>query len=308
MNFKDYMKSRLEEQVVLNEVKFSEKNLSKVAGLYGKIMGKRMGGSFGELGIETFNRKTGAGTGIRMINEKGVQLRFNWDKKKAKKAQYDLTSIDYWDHNNIDFTKPTRTVMFASDLNVIQVLGKITEALLVGTITEAQTTIDTANSMLLEGRTKQEKIDWLENNGLRRSRAGSVKNMRAAAKEAGLSAELEIFLGQQETNSLEDELVKSDKLLDKTLYADPETIFGELEDLAGMVASKFTKSLVVTGMGGIGKTFHVDKIMKAELGKAGGDWEMITAPKASMTNFYKDCYLMRDKIIVWDKNICPVAA
>ena len=302
MNFKEYMESKLEEQVVLNEVKFSEKNLSKVAGLYGKIMGKRMGGSFGELGVETFNRKTGAGAGIRLINEKGVQLRFNWDKKRAKKAQFDLTSIDYWDHNNINFTKPTRTVMFASDLNVVQVLGKITEALLVGSINEAQVSIDEANDMIFEGRSTQEKKEWMLSNDMPGSYT-SPKNMRLAIKnnKPHLMEELEIFLGQQETNSLEDELVKSDKLLDKTLYADPETIFSELEDLAGMVAGKFTKSLVVTGMGGIGKTYHVDKIMKEELGKAGGDWEMITAPKASMTNFYKDCYLMRDKIVVWDE-------
>jgi len=309
MNFKDYVslrKTRLQEaEEILNEVKFSEKNLNKVAKLYGKIMGKHMGGVFKPFGIETFKRKTGPGNGIRMMNNTGAQLRFNWDAKRAKKSQYDLTSIDYWDKDNIDLTKPTRTVMFSADLNVVQVLGKITDALLTGTIREAQEIIDSANDFLFEKLTTKEKSKWMEDHGLSKYNTAPDSMRRSVAKKKPeLSEELEVFLGQKESNSFNDGLKKADKMLDTTVYADPDTVFDELEDLTQMVAGGFTKSLVVTGMGGIGKTYHVtegNRSLLKTLGEAGGKWELITAPKASITSFYKDVYQMRDKIIVWDE-------
>ncbi len=253
MNFKEYMLNKIEESqdFEINEVRFSEKNLTKVALLYGKIMGKQMGGVFKPFGIESFKRKTGEGKGIRMMNNQGYQLRFNWDYKKSKKSQYDLTSIDYWDKDNLDFSKPSRTIMFSPDLNTIQVLGKIVGALKTGHITEAVTIIEEANIIIEKKRSGKEKSEWLKSKGLRSSMAGSMEKMRDEAESAGLLGELEIFLGQPETNTFVDGLNKADKLMDTTIYADPDTVFDELEDLTQMVASGFSKSLVITGMGGI---------------------------------------------------------
>ena len=53
-----------------------------------------------------------------------------------------------------------------------------------------------------------------------------------------------------------------------------------------------------------GKTYHVTEGKRSllkTLGQAGGDWELITAPTASIYSFYKDCFMMREKIIVWDE-------
>ena len=181
MNFIEFMENKLNEaEQELNEVKFSEKNLKKVVKLYSSIMGKQMGGKFMPLGkdVEEYKRKSGPGKGYRVMNNAGEQLRFNWDQKFAKKAQYDLTSIDFWAKDNTDFQKPSRTIRFAAELNVIQVLSKITDALKTGTINEAKELIDDANDFLFErGRTKEEKIEWLETHGLKRSKAGSVANM-----------------------------------------------------------------------------------------------------------------------------------
>jgi len=304
MNFKDYLNNRIDENALLNEVKFSEKSFEKVSLLYGKIMGKHMGGQFKSFGIEDFKRKTGPGKGIRMMNSKGYQIRLNWDAKKAKKASYDLTSIDYWDKDNLDFQKPTRTVMFGADLNTIQVLDKIVSALKTGNINEAEEIIEEANLILEKAKTLQQKKEWLASKGLRKSKAYRKSDIRQEAESAGLLEELEVFLGQTETNSFSDGLEKVEKKFNQIVYADPDTIFDELEDLVQMIASGFSKSLVITGMGGIGKTYHVTegpRSLLKTLGQAGGKWELITAPSASMFSFYKDCYLMRDKIIVWDE-------
>lgn len=248
MKFRDLIKQDIAREGVysslklnLSEAAFSEKNIQKVVKLYAKLLGKKMGGSFMPIGFEDYNRAMGKGRGLRVMNEKGVQLRFNWDASLAKGSTMDLTSLDYWDERNTDFQKPTRTVKFGTNLNVIQVLDEIAKALLTGKLT------------INEARTSQEKQAWLVSKGLPKSLAGSEKGMRDRAAKIGLSEELEVFLGQTETNTFEGELKKSETALSSEVYANPETVFEDIEDLLSVVAAGKWRTLVVCGMGGIGK-------------------------------------------------------
>lgn len=287
----------------VNELKFSEKNIEKAVQLYAKIMGRKMGGTFKPFGFENYKRKMGPGKGFRTMNDKGEQLRFNWDERLAKKAAYELTSIDYWAAGNTDFQKPTRTVKFAPELNVIQVLDKVTDALLSGSINEAEDIIDSVN-LMLEARTAKEKQDWLIDNGLPKSLAGSVKGMKDRAAKLGLSEQLEVFLGETETNSFEGELKEADKKLSKEVYADPETVFEDIEDLLSLVANKSWRTLIVCGMGGIGKTYHITegpRSLKKLLGKEGDKWTYHSGTKAAPFSFYKTLFQERDKVIVFDE-------
>lgn len=295
---------------MLNEAAFSEKNLVKAATLYGKILGKKMGGDFAELGVETYTRKTGPGRGVRMMNEKGSQLRFNYDAKIGKTGNFDLTSIDYWEAKNKNFQKPTRTVMFKAEFNVVEVLDSIWKALLTGELHEGSdvcpvcgqtpcncTTID-------EARSSQEKQDWLAAKGMPKSLAGSEKAMRARAEQLGIEDELETFLGMQETNSFEDDLKATEQKLTDEVYANPETVFQDIEDLLEVVAKGKWRTLVVCGMGGIGKTYHITegpRSLKAMLGPAGGRWEYHSGTKAAPFAFYRTLFQERDKIIVFDE-------
>jgi len=303
MNFKEYMEARINEaQAELNEVKFSEKNLQKVVKLYSSIMGKQMSGKFMPIGMEEYKRKMGAGKGFRVMNNAGEQLRFNWDQKLAKKAMFDLTSIDYWAKGNIDFQKPTRTVTFGAELNVLQVLSKITDALKTGTINEATEIIEEANGLLLEKRTSAEKKEWLEANGMPKSLAGSEKGMRKRAEELGLSEQLEVFLGEPETNTFAEKLDKVDKKMnDKNVYADPDLVFQDIEDLTGLVASGKWRTLIVCGMGGVGKTYHITSKLDDVLGTRGTDYMYHAGASASPSSFYRTLFQERDKVIVFDE-------
>ena len=279
----------------LNEAAFSEKNLEKVAGLYGKILGKKMGGEFVQISIESYTRKTGPGRGVRMMNEKGAQVRFNYDAKIAKTGNFDLTSIDYWAPTNTDFEKPTRTVMFKTEFNVVEVLDAITTALLTGQVNEEA--ID-------EARTGAEKQDWLVSKGLPKSLAGSEKAMRDRAEKMGLTDELETFLGMQESNTFEEELKVTEKKFESEVFANPETVFEDIEDMLSVVAKGKWRTLVVCGMGGIGKTYHITegpRSLKALLGPAGGKWEYHSGTKAAPFAFYRTLFQERDKIIVFDE-------
>lgn len=295
---------------MLTEAAFSEKNLEKVAELYGKILGKKMGGDFLKISTESYTRKTGPGKGVRSMNEKGAQLRFNYDAKIAKGGSFDLTSIDYWEPTNFDFQKPTRTVMFKAEFNVVEVLDVISKALLTGKINESaddcrvcgQTPCNCTS--IEEARSSQEKQEWLASKGMPKSLAGSEKAMKDRAEKLGLSSELETFLGMQETNTFEDELKSTEKEFDKEVFANPETVFEDIEDLLSVVAKRQWRTLVVCGMGGIGKTYHITegpRSLKALLGPAGDKWEYHSGTKAAPFAFYRTLFQERDKIIVFDE-------
>jgi len=298
------LKKFIQERSEVNELAFNGDALEKVVKLYSSIMGKQMGGVFKILGLEEFKRKTGPGRGYRVMNEKGEQLRFNWDEKLAKKANFELTSIDYWNGTDFDFQKPTRTVMFAPELNVIQVLSKITDALKSGSIRESVEIIVEANDILLEKRSGKEKQEWLLANGMAKSLANYEDEMIRRADQNGLGEAVRIFLGQDETNSFEGELKKTDKLLDSTVYADPETVFEDIEDLLSLVATGKWRTLVVCGQGGIGKTFHItegDRSLSKLLGPVNDKWTYHSGTKAAPFSLYKTLFQERKQVIVFDE-------
>lgn len=301
MRFRDLISGRanrldfVNEEFELNEVKFDASKLQKVVDLYGSVIGRRMSGKFKTISTEEYNRAMGPGKGIRTMNDAGEQLRFNWDAKLAKVSDFVLTSIDYWDSSNLDFQKPTRTITFGPHLNVLQVMDKIIDGLKTGRITE---------SSLNEKRSREEKQEWLEGKGLPKSLSGSEKAMRARAEKEGILDELEVFLGKAEKNSFEAGLKEVEKQFTKEVYADPETVFEDIEDLLSVVAAGKWRTLVVCGMGGIGKTWHITqgpRSLKALLGPEGDEWTYHSGTKAAPFAFYKTLFQERDKVIVFDE-------
>lgn len=264
MKFRDVIDGTQENvELRIDEAAFRAKNIEKVVGIYAKILSRKMGGRFKALGFEDFKRKMGSGRGYRLMNDDGRMLRFNWDAKLAKNAMYDLTSVDYWEKGNTDFQKPTRTVTFAPELNVLQVMEQIGDALITGSINEAVEHINEAN-LILEKRTAEEKREWLVSKGMAKSFAGSEKVMRDRAAKKGLLEELEVFLGQSETNTFESGLKESTKAFSKETFADPETVFEDIEDLLSVVAAGKWRTLVVCGQGGIGKCVQGETLLNIE--------------------------------------------
>ena len=293
--------------IELNEVKFNEAKLEKVAQLYGKIMGKQMGGEFVRIGIENFKRKKGgSGRGIRTMNKSGEQIRFNWDAKLSKKGLFELTSMDYWRSTDLDFGRPYRRVEFSTLDNVVQVLAKIVQALKTGTINESYNFIDSANR-ILEARTSKEKKQWLRDNNLPDYLSSPVydKQMRRAANKAGLSEALNIFLGSEETNDLQQALDNPPKVDPEILYSDPEEIFNDIEDLTSLVASGAWNSLLVIGDPGVGKTYRITsggpRSLEKILGPEGDKWVLVNASTFNDSSFYRTVFMERDKLIVFDE-------
>lgn len=303
MRFKDYISNKSEiieesfdlSDLEVNEAAFNETALEKVASIYAKLIGRKLdGGNFKNLGMETYNRKMGPGKGFRFMNEKGAMLRFNWDSKISKEARYELTSLDFWEEGNLDFTKPTKTIVFKTEFNVIEIINEIAKELQFAAVRES----------VNESPTKNQTREWLGQHGLTKNLVKDEAKMKDAAVKAGLGEKLQIFLGQKETNSFEEDLKATQKEFDSQVFANPETVFEDIEDVLSIVASKEWRTLVVCGMGGVGKTFHITegpRSLKALLGPEGEKWTYHSGTKAAPFAFYKTLFQERDKIIVFDE-------
>lgn len=84
----------------------------------------------------------------------------------------------------------------------------------------------------------------------------------------------------------------------RSLVADPLPVFEQLNTYTLMVAQGLSNALLVTGMGGVGKSYNVNRILSA-YGKKGRDY-VVMKGKSSISAMYKFLYDNYDKIVVFD--------
>ena len=84
----------------------------------------------------------------------------------------------------------------------------------------------------------------------------------------------------------------------RALVTDPLPIFEQLNTYTLMVAQGLSNALLVTGMGGVGKSFNVNRILSA-YGKKGRDY-VVMKGKSSVSAMYKFLYDNYNKIVVFD--------
>lgn len=92
--------------------------------------------------------------------------------------------------------------------------------------------------------------------------------------------------------------VKNDEELAKTLIADPFPVFEKLNSYVVMVARGISQALLITGQGGVGKSYNVSRILSA-YGTKNKDY-VIMKGKSSTSAMYKFLYDNYDKIVVFD--------
>lgn len=288
----------------LNEAEFKRENIARVMQLYRKLFGKYFGGEFKIFAEEEYKKPGEKGTGIRLINNLNYQLRFNWKfsssnaLKKANqqdKTKLYISSIDYWEPTNLDFEKPSATITFLIDVNVVQIWKGLAKVIKKGvrgkyTLKDLKLEVDDLQeSQNGENSTKvksakfggfadyvneaynldaNQRADFLvKHTGMNKSQAlykTSAKQFdKMISADADLSAKLdeyciELNIGKKETNSTGNKLRAAEKELEQKVYSDPEYVFQDIEDLATLVAKGKLKSLIICGQGGIGKCLSND--------------------------------------------------
>lgn len=91
---------------------------------------------------------------------------------------------------------------------------------------------------------------------------------------------------------------ENDEELASQLIADPLPVFRQLNTYVLMVARGLSNALLITGQGGIGKSYNVNKILSA-YGTKNKDY-VIMKGKSSTSAMYKFLYDNYDKIVVFD--------
>lgn len=104
--------------------------------------------------------------------------------------------------------------------------------------------------------------------------------------------------GSAEQVAPDQNAVTNDEELAKTLIADPFPVFEKLNSYVVMVARGISQALLITGQGGVGKSYNVSRILSA-YGTKNKDY-VIMKGKSSTSAMYKFLYDNYDKIVVFD--------
>ena len=109
---------------------------------------------------------------------------------------------------------------------------------------------------------------------------------------------IKVLRGAKETVVLSNSIKKGEEVLEKTEYADPDIVFDEIDSYVTMAGKELLPALLITGQGGIGKSYNVEKILD-QFGKRHETWERIKG-KASAAAMYNTLWYNRNKIVVFD--------
>ena len=306
----------------LTEAQFTRDKLEKVTKLYGKLFGKKFGGEFKVAFTEEFQRQDGTkGFGYRLFNKFGYQLRFGFLKGNItafkltpKRDTFIVDSLDYWDKDNHELDRPTITCSFSASCNVVQIYEKLCVLLRkkkLGTfklddfITEA---VDASNTKIKDrGAFIKNNKEFLKSKGIKISPLfGDADAFGQAVEDAGLEDEWNEFYatlekGKRENNSVNNSVKNTQKKMDETVYSDPKYVFEDIKTLTKFVAQGGSKSLIVCGMGGIGKTYEVTSTLRKIYGEPGDKYTYHSGAKISPRSFYSAVFRERDMLQVWDE-------
>ena len=156
---------------------------------------------------------------------------------------------------------------------------------------------------------KEQRQEFVDLQGLPKSYANSDKRLAQKLADRGLEAEwdewITIRTNDSEKTEFDQELrVSEKKLKDDNFYADPKYIFDDIRHGAELIGKGLWRSMIVAGMGGIGKTFGIKQTLTTMFGQyqegPQGKWAYYEGMKGLGMGYYLTFLLNKDKIVVVD--------
>ena len=298
----------------------SLKNIEKYAELMVTLLNKKLGKNYTKLQNVKYVVEDGRkGQGVEYIDGKTgelLRLGFLQPKTKAKtiKDKFILNDISFWVEENgkIDFFgDPTYTLELMPWNNAIQNYNDIIAFVKSGYNINA---VDSIQEKLFEAHIIKKLVDYwnYKTGGEPIPQGVGTGKLKTIMKERGLFDEEEyrgfkVVKNRSEDNTIKNDLREAENKFNKIpedYWSDPIGVFKDIEDLTKVVIYGGQKSLIIAGDPGVGKTYHVTKVLKEELGepnKPDSKWFYYQGLKASPFGVYKILYQNRDnKIIVFD--------
>lgn len=295
----------------LQEAAFSIKDLEKVSGLLAKIASKKLGAKFQFAWQDKFQKNDNKkGTGIRYMSPEGLQIRFNSYFKSN--SSFVLGGVDFWKKGDT-LLNPSLTLTWEPDVNIVKIKEQLFDAIKSGKAPKI-TAGDLVESLTdLTEQTPEEKRkirqDFGKEYNIPQSYTFSSKQMIDRVAKEGLAAEYEDWLkiksGVSEiTEFSNDTNVQQKKLSDTNFYANPKYVFDDIREGAKVIGKGIWRSMIVAGMGGIGKTFGVKQTLTNMFGPyqegPDGKWAYYEGMKGLGMGYYITFLLNKNKIVVID--------
>ena len=295
---------------IINEA-FSSASLEKAVSLIVKMLERNLGEKlYQEYGVNQFQNKWGKGFGLRyFIGNTDGAFRLNFGQRN------EIVSVDVWEKGSND--KNPSIHIDTAGLSVVKILPQLVDLInnpkpktievdlneAVDEETEVEPLLN--EEIVVDGETYKNAsaaIKSLLGAGMTRDAVmqkveTSPQNVYRIAKQMGLIGQVKAVKGSTEKN-IDPEVKKAEKMMPE--FADPETVFEDLEDLLGMVITGLQSSLLITGGAGLGKTYTVTQQIKQAGLKKDEDWFHVKG-KASPMALYRELFAARDgKLIVFD--------
>lgn len=112
------------------------------------------------------------------------------------------------------------------------------------------------------------------------------------------SGKVKVVQGVVETIQPTKTTKKADEKLDDTEYADPDIVFSDLNQYTELVARRLMPALMITGQGGIGKSYGVNSVL-SKFGSKGKEF-VIMKGHCTAPAMYKFLYNHYNQICVFD--------
>lgn len=112
------------------------------------------------------------------------------------------------------------------------------------------------------------------------------------------SNDIQVIPAVKEEVKPTESMIKNQAALADQLIADPLPVFRQLNTYVLMVARGFNNALLITGQGGVGKSYNVNRILSA-YGTKGKDY-VIMKGKSTVSAMYQFLYDNYNKIVVFD--------
>lgn len=298
---------------LIKEAQVSSGNEETAAIKVANFLGKKLGQDYRYINVEGYTNADGTHIGFLFIAPSSSAIRINWDDNKFR-------SINYW--HDWATGKPDLEIFVnklgPTDASFVQVLPKIAAAIQGDAMEESMLA---EKAITYDGQTwnsPKEAIlalagmDWtpdqiktvLKQNGNTYSIAQIQKVMgvesapTTVATPEAHKAEIAVEPGKPERTLEPPSVKKATKELEKTKYADPEIVFEDLDSYTTMVAKGYAPAFLITGQGGIGKSYNVNKVL-AQYGTKGEDY-VIMKGKCTPIKMYKFLYNHYQQICVFD--------
>lgn len=304
----------------LNEASVGSQDIYPASSKIVKFLEKRLGTTFKEVDGQDYANGSGQYFGFLFISDDNKAIRVNWEGST-------FHSINWW--NDYANEKNPAFEIFTGKIapgnaSFARILPEIAEIILNGGKTGTEEEFideyedDVNESAVNEdyeynGQVYKSKVDIVgamydEGKSVDEIKKatgyppGHIKNLIARHNGEGSatskSGAIKVVKGSAEQVMPSKATKKAEQMLEDTEYADPDVVFKELEQYCTLIGKGLLTALMITGQGGIGKSFTVTDVLK-RFGNKGEDY-VIMKGHCTPSAMYRFLYYHYNQICVFD--------